>query len=951
MANRVNVDLDMNVQGYVDGMDKATQSTAAYETTTKKVKDEQLNLNKELRKAKTDAKNLAATYALLDKQAKQSQFGREIAKQLEEAKQKAAELIDINSDLQEELKNRASDTATFDAFVDGVSGLTSGLSAATGVLGIFTKNTETMTRAITLFTTAESIASAAIKAKNLLQKQSSLMLAINKIQQQALTAATVEGTAATQGATIAQRAFNLVAKANPYVLLFTGLTAVIGAIGTYVLLTNKAESATEKLKKEMHETSLQAQKDAQTEITKLDLLYKATQNTKLAIDDRRRAAEQMQDLYPAVFSDYTTEEILVGKAADAYKKLRQAILEVAIARAYQDKITEKAKENIDLEDQLEKAEKELEKKRKQRNSNQGGFTPGAYSPAATAGELWDLQAAQDNVDELKNKLKENNAAMSSYQDKINETADAQRILSKENKVVAGSISDITNKINKLKTKFSNGLISKEDYNKQKAELDKQLKLAQAGTDLADKGGGGGGGKKDVKIEIAAESLAAYEKELADLQERAKKGALPEDLKDPKKLEAKIQELQDKIKEKKIELGIELPDTIESLEKRISELQTMAKKGALPDDLKDPKKFIAEINRLQAEVKEKKIEFGFEKPDTQLQKLQKAITDAQQKYIIAVDADDKSAQQAALEEYYAAQKTLDEYKLKITIEPRISDEEVKKQRNEISKIVQEAYKPEDQKFDFSGLSESVQKEANATLEQFNKIKEARDKLVEIMNNPNSSDTQISAAQDGIDSLSDSYNTLESIVGKYQEMSDAAIKVAENNKKISEGVNSIGNAVQAAGEMFSALGKLTQNKGLQTTGLIAEAVATVALSFARALTTAKTWVDWLAFGLSGAATMINLIAQIKSATAGAYAQGGIVGGSSFSGDRLTARVNSGEMILNQRQQKNLFNLLDNDAMPKAGGTNVQVTGVIHGTDLLLVQKNTNKILNKTGNKINF
>ncbi len=947
MANRVNVDLDMNVQGYVDGMDKATQSTAAYETETKKVKDEQLNLNKELRKAKTDARNLAATYALLDKQAKQSQFGREIAKQLEEAKQKAAELIDINSDLQEELKNRASDTATFDAFVDGVSGLTSGLSAATGVLGIFTKNTETMTRAITLFTTAESIASAAIKAKNLLQKQSSLMLAINNIQQKALTAATVEGTAATQGATIAQRAFNLVAKANPYVLLFTGLTAVIGAIGTYVLLTNKAESATEKFKKEMHETSLQAQKDAQKDITELNLLYNATQNTKLAIDERRRAAEQLQDMYPAYFGNLKTEEILVGKASDAYKQLKDDIIAVAMARAYQDKITEKAKENVDLEDQLEKAEKELEKKRKQRNSNQGGFTPGAYSPAATAGELWDLQGAQNDIDELKNKIKENNDAMSSYQDKINETSDAQRRLSKENEVVAGSISDITNQINKLKNKFSNGLISKEDYNKQKAELDKQLKLAKAGTDLADKGGG----KKDVKIEIAAESLAAYEKELADLQERAKKGALPDDLKDPKKLEAKIQELKDKIKEKKIELGIELPDTIESLEKRIVELQTLAKKGALPDDLKDPKKFIAEINRLQAEVKEKKIEFGFEKPDTQLQKLQKTITDAQQKYIIAVDADDKSAQQAALEEYYAAQKTLDEYKLKITIEPRISDEEVKKQRNEISKIVQEAYKPEDQKFDFSGLSESAQKEANATLTQFNKIKEARDKLVEIMNNPNSSDTQISAAQDGIDSLSDSYNTLESIVGKYQEMSDAAIKVAENNKKISESVNSIGNAVQAAGEMFSALGKLTQDKGLQTTGLIAEAVATVALSFARALTTAKTWVDWLAFGLSGAATMINLIAQIKSATAGAYAQGGIVGGSSFSGDRLTARVNSGEMILNQRQQKNLFNLLDNDAMPKAGGTNVQVTGVIHGTDLLLVQKNTNKILNKTGNKINF
>tara|TARA_R110001632_G_scaffold137804_2_gene253418 strand:+ start:7740 stop:9869 length:2130 start_codon:yes stop_codon:yes gene_type:complete len=43
------------------------------------------------------------------------------------------------------------------------------------------------------------------------------------------------------------------------------------------------------------------------------------------------------------------------------------------------------------------------------------------------------------------------------------------------------------------------------------------------------------------------------------------------------------------------------------------------------------------------------------------------------------------------------------------------------------------------------------------------------------------------------------------------------------------------------------------------------------------------------------------------AGAFAKGGIVGGSSFSGDKLFARVNSGEMILNNRQQSNLSKLI--------------------------------------------
>jgi len=44
------------------------------------------------------------------------------------------------------------------------------------------------------------------------------------------TAATVEGTVATKAATIAQRAFNLVAKANPYVLIATAAVAAVGAI-------------------------------------------------------------------------------------------------------------------------------------------------------------------------------------------------------------------------------------------------------------------------------------------------------------------------------------------------------------------------------------------------------------------------------------------------------------------------------------------------------------------------------------------------------------------------------------------------------------------------------------------------------------------------------------------------------------------------------------------------
>ncbi len=52
----------------------------------------------------------------------------------------------------------------------------------------------------------------------------------------------------------------------------------------------------------------------------------------------------------------------------------------------------------------------------------------------------------------------------------------------------------------------------------------------------------------------------------------------------------------------------------------------------------------------------------------------------------------------------------------------------------------------------------------------------------------------------------------------------------------------------------------------------------------------------------------VAAVIAALATAFATGGVVGGSSTSGDKKFVRVNSGEMILNKFQQANLFNLIN-------------------------------------------
>ena len=62
------------------------------------------------------------------------------------------------------------------------------------------------------------------------------------------------------------------------------------------------------------------------------------------------------------------------------------------------------------------------------------------------------------------------------------------------------------------------------------------------------------------------------------------------------------------------------------------------------------------------------------------------------------------------------------------------------------------------------------------------------------------------------------------------------------------------------------------------------------------------------LGAVAGQVSSIMQAKNILNGSdkYAVGGVVGGTSYSGDKLTAKVNSGEMILNREQQTNLFKL---------------------------------------------
>ena len=149
------------------------------------------------------------------------------------------------------------------------------------------------------------------------------------------------------------------------------------------------------------------------------------------------------------------------------------------------------------------------------------------------------------------------------------------------------------------------------------------------------------------------------------------------------------------------------------------------------------------------------------------------------------------------------------------------------------------------------------------------------------------------------------------------------------------------VSGIGQSFQALGNVLANfdGAAAKAGAVLAAVGQIVLGFAQASVMASKlgpigWIAWLGAGLAAVATTI--------ATINGFADGGIIEGSSYHGDRIVARLNAGEMVLNRKQQANLFRALDNGISSNAGGGKVEFE--IKGSTLKGVLKNYDNKMNK-------
>lgn len=189
--------------------------------------------------------------------------------------------------------------------------------------------------------------------------------------------------------------FSATIKANPIGLFLGTFTALFAGLAT--LRTKMEENRKEakrlaeeqrKWKESISNVDEASNRYAANELSRLKALYNAATEENSARKNRIDAAQKMQSLYPSIFSSFSTEEIMAGKAKKAYDELSLSIIKNARARAAAEKIQENEKLILDLEDELEKnkawernAGKRAENAKERRNrlyesnSSQHAFMP------------------------------------------------------------------------------------------------------------------------------------------------------------------------------------------------------------------------------------------------------------------------------------------------------------------------------------------------------------------------------------------------------------------------------------------------------------------------------------------------------------------------------------------------------------------------------------------------
>lgn len=314
------------------------------------------SLRQQLRSVREEIATLLLAYRSLTDQEKQSAQGKELARHIDELTEKAGELNDAIADTSQAITNAASDSRGFDQLAGGIQLVVDGFGLATAGVQALGLSESDLMEVQTQLQTALVASNALTSMQVNLQKQSALMQGVNVIQTKAAaTAETIRtwavgrGVIATKAATIAQAAFNAVAKANPYVLLAMAVVTVVGALYALVKGNEAAKKAEEERQAQLERTKEINEGIARTigesagsqiaTYNKLQRAWKALGDDmakrRKFVDENKKA---FQELGLSVNSVKDAEEVLVNNTSNVVQsfilRAKAAALDKAVTQAY-----------------------------------------------------------------------------------------------------------------------------------------------------------------------------------------------------------------------------------------------------------------------------------------------------------------------------------------------------------------------------------------------------------------------------------------------------------------------------------------------------------------------------------------------------------------------------------------------------------------------------------------
>lgn len=395
-----------------------------------------------------------------------------------------------------------------------------------------------------------------------------------------------------------------------------------------------------------------------------------------------------------------------------------------------------------------------------------------------------------------------------------------------------------------------------------------------------------------------------------------------------KADAKVADIQRQIDEAtkgKVSIGAETEPTYivqgSDADKRQSRTNAQHNIDRIKQDFEigligkeDAERQIADINKQLEKLGVKSIEVHFK---TYIEELQEQLHDAQQEFEEATTIDARVKADAKIDDI---QRQIDEAtKGKVSI----------KAETEPTYIVQGSAADKRQSHsNAQNKASRIQTDYEIGIigkdEALKEIEEINRQLAEIGLKPIKIELDSKGFDKVFGDIKSGWGSIQGVGNGIQGISDALEGNGDAWQQVTGLINgfiSIAEGIQGIVELFGMLTAATSahaaastTDAAATAGEAAAATANTAAKSGEAVANATASGAKMPFPLNLVAIAAGVAAVIAAlAAVSGFATGGVIGGTSTSGDKKFARVNSGEMILNKFQQARLFGMIDGKFQP--------------------------------------